>query len=104
MDYVVSNMTLLFYRDEDDNMFKLCYTFTADINCRQQMQLFNCFRSFFFGISKFLNFMTIWHRHGKCITMSTNKPMVGPVALEIACGIFIDNVKPVVSMNYLLEA
>ncbi len=25
----------------------------------------------------------IWNEHGKCITMSTNKPMFGPVVLEI---------------------
>ncbi len=32
----------------------------------------------------------IWHKHGKCIKMNTNKPMFGPVVLEIACDIFIN--------------
>ena len=29
----------------------------------------------------------IWNQHAKCIKMNTNKPMFGPVVLEIACDI-----------------
>ena len=31
----------------------------------------------------------IWNQHGKWIEMSTNKPIIRSVVLEIACGIFI---------------
>ena len=42
--------------------------------------------------------------NGKCIKMSTNKPIFGPVVIEIAGGIFINNthffpLKPIASMK-----
>ena len=30
--------------------------------------------------------VNIWNQHRKCLKMSTNKPMFGPVVLEITCG------------------
>ena len=43
----------------------------------------------FSTISELSNCVHILLQHEKCIQMSTNKPMIGPVVLEIACDIFV---------------
>ncbi len=44
----------------------------------------------------------IWNQHEKWIKTSTNKPMFGPVVLEIACGIFIK--KDISSLKHVVKA
>ena len=39
----------------------------------------------------------IWNQNGKCIKVNTNKPLFGPVVLEITCDIFM--IKLVVSLQ-----
>ena len=59
--------------------------------CKCQVQMTFSFLFFFPKISALLNIEPIiWYQHGKCIRMSTNKPIFGPVVLEIAWDIFIN--------------
>ncbi len=55
------------------------------------VQTTSSFPRFFFRkfsrISEYKYCAQIWNQHAKCIKMSTNMPMFGPVVLEIACGI-----------------
>ncbi len=46
-------------------------------------KIFKNFRNFIFHVH-------IWNQHEKYIKMDTNKPMFGPVVLEIACDIFVN--------------
>ncbi len=46
-------------------------------------------RKFFKNFRIFKNGGHICNQHDKCSQMSTNKPMFGPVVVEIACNIFI---------------
>ncbi len=50
-------------------------------------QNFQKMSEFLKTIRNFKNYARIWNQHGKCIKMSTNKPMFGPAVLEITFGI-----------------
>ena len=76
----------------DNHSLKRWWHFNSTNTTRISMMTF-ILSVFFF--SKLLDFFKIfenvhiWNHHWKCITMSTNMIMFGPVVLEIACGIFI---------------
>ena len=43
----------------------------------------------------------IWNQHGKCIKMNTNKPMFGPVVLEITHGSVINSIMTMMTVPIL---
>ena len=53
----------------------------AGIECRLQDKIFNFFFSKILEIQ--IDIYHIWIQHAKCIQMSTNKPSIGSVVLEI---------------------
>ena len=57
------------------------HTLSADDSVTFCQNIFNNFRIVTY-------FDHIWNQHWKCINMSTNKPMFGPVVLEVFCDIF----------------
>ena len=52
----------------------------GDVECRRQTNIFLLFQK----LSKIKFSLPYWIQHEKCIQMSTNKPSIGVVVLEIA--------------------